>query len=261
MKTKFHGRLFAAFITVCMMFAAAFSTSAFAADRVLGDADGNGYVNASDASLILRYAVGSASLDSQSLAVSDVDGNGAVNASDAALILRRAVGLISSFPAESKAPTADKKSLVVYFTRSGNTERMANTIAEITGSDIYEIVPLNAYPNSYSDTTEVALAERDSNARPAIKGTLPALDNYDTIYVGYPIWWHTAPMIIGTFLESYDLSGIDIYPFAQSASMDESQFEESMQFVRSCAGNGNVHDGLFASPSDTSAIRSYLNAA
>lgn len=261
MKTKFHGRFFAAFIMVCMVFTAVFSTSAFAAERVLGDSDGNGFVNASDASLILRYAVGSASLDSQSIAVSDVDGNGSVNASDAALILRRAVGLISSFPAENNAPTADKKPLVVYFTRSGNTERMANTIADITGADIYEIIPLNPYPDTYNETTEVALAERDSNARPAIKGELPSLQSYDKIYIGYPIWWHTAPMIIGTFLESCDLSGIDIYPFAQSASMDESQFRQSMEFVRSCAGNGNVHDGLFASPSDTAAIRSYLNAA
>lgn len=66
-------------------------------------------------------------------------------------------------------------------------------------------------------------------------------------------------MIIGTFLENYDLSGIDVYPFTQSASMNSEQFEQSMEFVRSCAGNGTVHEGLFARPSDGSAIASYLD--
>ena len=65
-------------------------------------------------------------------------------------------------------------------------------------------------------------------------------------------------MIIGTFLESYDLTGTDIYPFSQSASMDTEQFENSMEFVRESAGNANVHEGLFAEPSDTEAIDRYL---
>ena len=65
-------------------------------------------------------------------------------------------------------------------------------------------------------------------------------------------------MIIGTFLENYDLNGIDVYPFSQSASMDEDQFAQSMEFVRNCSGNGTVHDGLFTRPSDTAAITEYL---
>lgn len=65
-------------------------------------------------------------------------------------------------------------------------------------------------------------------------------------------------MIIGTFLENYDLTGIDVYPFTQSASMNAEQFEQSMDFVRGCAGSATVHDGLFTRPSDTDAITSYL---
>lgn len=152
------------------------------------------------------------------------------------------------------------KTLIVYFSWSsaGNTEKMAATIQEQTGGTIYEIIPLNAYPSDYTATTEVAQEEKDNNARPEIRNPLESVSEYDKILIGYPIWWHTAPMIIGTFLESYDLTGIDVYPFSQSASMNEEQFEESMAFVRSCAEGANVHDGLFVSADETDAIIQYL---
>ena len=85
-----------------------------------------------------------------------------------------------------------------------------------------------------------------------------SIDEYDTILIGYPIWWHTAPMIIGTFLESYDLTGKEIYPFTQSASMDTEQFGNSIAFVRENADGASVDDGLFARPSDTQTIDAYL---
>ena len=135
---------------------------------------------------------------------------------------------------------------------------MANTIADKTGGEMFEIVPVTPYPTEYTPCTEIALEERDSNARPAIKNLPASIEDYDTILIGYPIWWHTAPMIIGTFLENYDLTGVEVYPFTQSASMDEEQFEQSMEFVRGCAGKGNVHDGLFANADDETAIEKYL---
>lgn len=152
------------------------------------------------------------------------------------------------------------KTLIVYFSWSSNTERMANTIKEQTGGDLLELIPVTAYPTDYTACTEVALEERDNNARPAIQNLPASIDEYDTILIGYPIWWHTAPMIIGTFLENYDLTGIDVYPFTQSASMDRTQFNNSMDFVRECADGATVHDGLFARYSDTSAIVDYLNS-
>lgn len=157
-------------------------------------------------------------------------------------------------------PAKGGKTLIAYFSWSGNTIAMANTIADKTGGELFEIVPVTPYPEEYTPCTEVALEERDSNARPAIKNLPASIEEYDTILIGYPIWWHTAPMIIGTFLENYDLTGIEVYPFTQSASMDEEQFENSMEFVRGCAGNGNVHDGLFADAYDETAIEAYLES-
>lgn len=160
-----------------------------------------------------------------------------------------------SEPAEAGAGNT----LVVYFSWSGNTEEMAAYIAEQTGGDLYEITPQTPYPEDYNETAEIAEKERDENARPAMADLPDAIDQYDTIVLGYPIWWHTAPMIIGTFLESCDLTGKEIYPFTQSSSMDAEQFDNSIAFVRENAGGAVVHDGLFARPSDTGAIDAYLS--
>lgn len=156
------------------------------------------------------------------------------------------------------AEAADASVLIAYFSWSGNTAEMAAQIQEQTDGDLFEIVPVEPYPTDYDECGEVALAERDSNARPEIQNLPESIEQYDTIFVGYPIWWHTAPMIIGTFLENYDLSGVDVYPFTQSASMDTEQFDQSMDFVRQAAAGATVHDGLFVRASDADGIRSYL---
>lgn len=148
--------------------------------------------------------------------------------------------------------------LIAYFSWSGNTAQMASYIQEQTGGGLFEIQPVTPYPEDYEACGDIALEERDSNARPEIQNLPDSLEGYDTLFIGYPIWWHTAPMIIGTFLENYDLTGIDVYPFTQSASMDTEQFDNSMEFVRGSAGNGTVHDGLFADAEDTEAISAYL---
>lgn len=154
----------------------------------------------------------------------------------------------------------DGKTLIAYFSwsASGNTEKMASYIQDQTNGDLFEIEPLNPYPTDYGECGDVALVERDENARPEIANLPDSIEEYDTIFIGYPIWWHTAPMIIGTFLENYDLSGVEVYPFTQSASMDIEQFENSMEFVRESAVGANVHDGLFTEASDTEGIRAYL---
>lgn len=137
---------------------------------------------------------------------------------------------------------------------------MANYIGEQTGGDLLALEPLNPYPTDYNQCGEVAKVERDENARPEITNLPESISEYDTIFLGYPIWWHTAPMIIGTFLESYDLSGVEIYPFSQSASMDTEQFQNSMEFVRKNAAGANVHDELFVKAEDTNGIQEYLSA-
>ncbi|MDO4168217.1 MAG: flavodoxin [Eubacteriales bacterium] len=160
----------------------------------------------------------------------------------------------------AEVPHKDKKTLIVYFSwsTSGNTKKMASYIQKQTKGDLLEIKPLNPYPTDYEKCGEVARVERDENARPEIADLPDSIEEYDTVFIGYPIWWHTAPMIIGTFLENYDLSGVEVYPFAQSASMDKEQFENSMKFVRKSAAGANVHDGLFTEASDRSGMLAYL---
>lgn len=159
----------------------------------------------------------------------------------------------------ASAEATDGKTLVVYFSWSGNTEEMASYIAKQTDGDLLEIEPEVAYPTDYDETGSIAKVERDENARPGIANLPASIDEYDTILVGYPIWWHTAPMIIGTFLENYDLTGKEVYPFTQSASMDTEQFNQSIAFIREVSQGATVHDGMFARPSDTSAIDAYLS--
>lgn len=166
---------------------------------------------------------------------------------------------VSESETENTASAADGNVLVAYFSWSGNTEEMASYLAEQTGGELLEIQPETPYPTDYNECGDVALEERDSNARPAIADLPESIEEYDTILIGYPIWWHTAPMIIGTFLESYDLTGVEVYPFTQSASMDTEQFDNSIAFVRENAQEANVHDGLFARPSDTETIDAYLS--
>jgi len=160
---------------------------------------------------------------------------------------------------EIKTEENNTSSLVLYFSATGNTEKIAKLIANVTNSNIEKILPENEYTSSdldYNSDCRANKEQNDPNARPEIKNTLD-ISSYDTIYIGYPIWWHTAPMIIGTFLNSYDLSNKDIYPFSQSASMDIEQFNNSIEFIKNNT-NGIVHDGLFASKNDTNKIDKYL---
>ena len=111
-----------------------------------------------------------------------------------------------------------KKVLVAYFSWGGTTRRMAEAIQATTQGDIFEIEPVVPYPTSYTPCTEVALEERDNDARPAIKDKVADWDKYDIVFIGCPVWWHTAPMIISTFAESYDFAGKTVVPFCTYAS-------------------------------------------
>lgn len=112
----------------------------------------------------------------------------------------------------------NSKVLVAYFSWGGTTRRMATQIAEQTGGTLFEIVPVTPYPTEYTPCTEVALEECDNNARPAIKDKMNNWDEYDIVFIGCPVWWHTAPMIINTFSESYDFEGKIVVPFCTYAS-------------------------------------------
>ena len=116
--------------------------------------------------------------------------------------------------------------LVAYFSRAGqnyghggvidlpkgNTEILAEAIADDLGADLFQIETVTPYPADYYATTDVAKRELREHARPAIRGPLPSMDGVDTIVLGYPNWWGTVPMAVKTFLDAIDLSGITIAP-------------------------------------------------
>ena len=128
-------------------------------------------------------------------------------------------------PAKKEEPKAGgKRALVVYYSRAdenhgvgviekGNTKILAEMIAEATGADTFEIVPVKPYPKEYSPTTEVAKKEKNENARPEITGTMPDVSKYDVIFLGYPIWWGDLPMVCYTFFDKVKLEGKTIAPF------------------------------------------------
>lgn len=99
---------------------------------------------------------------------------------------------------------ANRKILVAYFSRTNTTQYLAETIAQQTGGDLFRIETVNDYPTDYTECTEVARRELEDGLRPELKSTVENLDQYDVIFVGCPVWWHTAPMAIWSFLESSD---------------------------------------------------------
>ena len=117
--------------------------------------------------------------------------------------------------------TSNQNVLVAYFSATNNTEKLANYAKEYLQSDIFEIVPTQEYTSADIDYNSDCRANReqnDDNARPEIKYIIEDISQYDTIVLGYPIWWSQAPKIMYTFIESYDLSNKTILPFCTSGS-------------------------------------------
>lgn len=115
-------------------------------------------------------------------------------------------------------PGGNGKILVAYFSWGGTTQRMAQEIVRQTGADLFRIEPVVPYPTEYTPCTEVAREEKDSNARPAIASEVENWSDYDTVFIGCPVWWWTTPMIICTFTESYDFKGKTVVPFCTYAA-------------------------------------------
>jgi flavodoxin len=113
-----------------------------------------------------------------------------------------------------------KKTLVAYFSATGVTAKAARLAAEAAGADLFEIRPSRPYTKAdlnWNDSSSRSSMEmRDPASRPAIESKIENIGQYDTVLVGFPIWWYVAPTIINTFLESYDFSGKTVIPFATS---------------------------------------------
>ena len=144
---------------------------------------------------------------------------------------------------ESTGSEAKKTTLVAYFSASEAhiTAQVAKTLAEATDADLFEIVPESIYTAEdldwHNDKSRSTIEMKDSASRPAVASKIENMDQYTTIYVGFPIWWYTAPRIINTFLEQYDLEGKTIIPFATSGGSDMGNSGEDLK--KASAPNAN----------------------
>lgn len=137
---------------------------------------------------------------------------------------------------ESESKTDNKsKILVAYFSATGTTRPIAEEIANVTGGDLFEIVPVQPYSEEdldYSnDNCRANQEQNDDTARPEISDTIENIDEYDVVFIGHPIWWGIEPRIIDTFLESYDFSGKTMVDFCTSGGSEISESESNLKEI------------------------------
>lgn len=133
----------------------------------------------------------------------------------------------------SAQESSHAKILVAYFSAQGHTKAVAEKIASVTGGDLFEIIPVDIYTeedlDGWNESARGTRESKDRSTRPAIANRVDHFERYDTIYLGFPIWWFTAPTIINTFLESYDTAGKTIIPFATSGGSDYGDTEKDLR--------------------------------
>lgn len=132
-------------------------------------------------------------------------------------------------------PTKKKNDiLIVYFSQTGTTKAVANKIQQLTGGDLLRIREKNKYPNDYDKTVARAKNELNKKSYPAISTKAFNMKSYDTVYVGYPVWWHSTPRVVNTFLKQYNLKGKTVIPFCTSGGSDISETLSALK--KSCRG-------------------------
>ena len=180
--------------------------------------------------LTLVFALAACSAGTPSSPDSNPAGQDAADAGDAV-------------PDGSAAPSPDAQAggdiLVAYFSNTGNTEAVAQQIASLTGGTLAQI----GRAEDYGDLQQEAEAEIKDGARPEITVSVDNVADYDTVFVGYPIWWDEAPAMIATFLSSYDFSGKTLIPFCTSAS---DPIDNSLHIFREICPDAAIAEGLTA---------------
>ena len=171
----------------------------------------------------------------------------------------------STAPAESEPETQPEtgKTLVVYYSASGNTERVAKDIAEAAGADLFEIVPTEVYTsedlNWTNSGSRVSREHDDESLRdvPLTTTEVPDWDSYDTVFIGYPIWWGIAAWPVDTFVKNNDFTGKTVIPFATSSS---SGMGQSGSLLADMAGTGEWQEGQrFSSGVSSDDVQSWVN--
>ena len=152
------------------------------------------------------------------------------------------------------------KTLVAVFSASGVTKRVGEKIAEVAGGDFFEIVPKEKYTsadlNYMNKSSRSSIEMNDPSSRPEIAGTVADMASYDTVVIGFPIWWGAAPRIIETFLESYDFSGKTIIPFCTSGGSGVGRSDTALH--KNVSGNVEWTKGVQINRPDEAAIRRML---
>ena len=171
----------------------------------------------------------------------------------------------STAPAESEPETQPEtgKTLVVYYSASGNTERVAKDIAEAAGADLFEIVPAELYTsddlNWTNPDSRVSREHDDESLRdvPLTTTEVSDWDSYDTVFIGYPIWWGIAAWPMDTFVKNNDFNGKTVIPFATSSS---SGMGQSGSLLADMAGTGDWQEGQrFSSGVSSDDVQSWVN--
>ena len=154
----------------------------------------------------------------------------------------------------------ENKPLVVYFSATGTTAKAARTIADVTGRTLYEIVPQQAYTADDLDWNDrrsrSSLEMNNPQARPALKGTKADVAAHDVIFIGYPIWWNLAPRIINTFIESHNLTGKMLVPFATSGG---SGISNSVKELRKTYPDLKWQDGKILNGASRNTVQNWIN--
>lgn len=151
----------------------------------------------------------------------------------------------------------ENKTLIVYFSESGNTRNMANLIRELTGSDLVEIEMQTPYSDNYSTLLDEAERDLLANARPALRTRIENMDEYDTVLVGYPNWYAILPMPVFSFLESYDFGGKRIIPFC---SHGNGMLGETVANICKACPGADVREALSVTYGGGSSLRSEIQA-
>jgi len=162
---------------------------------------------------------------------------------------------------ENQNETKEMKTLVAYFSASGVTRQIATQLAEVANADLYEIVPEQLYTDAdlnWRDSLSRSSVEmKDKTSRPAIKKTNLKIDEYATIYVGFPIWWYTCPTIINTFMETYDFSGKTVIPFATSGG---STIEQACNDLKTAYPKVNWKEGRLLNDSSKEDLEEWVKS-
>ncbi len=135
----------------------------------------------------------------------------------------------ASSKSEETSTSGDGKILIAYFSHSGNTKGIAEDIQKKTGADIFEITTVNKYSSDYNTILDEAKAELNDNARPELSSKAENMEQYQTVIIGFPIWWGDMPMALYSFLDEYDLSGKTVLPFCTHGGSGLSGTDKNIQ--------------------------------